>query len=287
MLDCIVIGSGVAGISAALTLRANGKSFRLFGSPNLSEKIARAERIENYPGLSSVSGAEFVVALKKQLAGAEITVENERINGVFAMGDTVNVALQNGEILTAKTVILACGVESVKQIEGEEKFLGRGVSYCATCDGFLYKDKTIMVVSTSKTFEHEVAYLAGIAKKVWFIPLYKNAEIEAENVEKTVRMPKEIYGEKRVLGVAFEKKGEREEIAVDGVFILKESLPPSALVGGLETAEGHVVVDRQMRTNLKGIFAAGDCTGRPYQYAKATGEGNVAAHSVSAYCAKK
>ena len=287
MLDCIVIGSGVAGISAALTLRANGKSFRLFGSPNLSEKIARAERIENYPGLSSVSGAEFVVALKKQLAGAEITVENERINGVFAMGDTVNVALQNGEILTAKTVILACGVESVKQIEGEEKFLGRGVSYCATCDGFLYKDKTIMVVSTSKTFEHEVAYLAGIAKKVWFIPLYKNAEIEAENVEKTVRMPKEIYGEKRVLGVAFEKKGEREEIAVDGVFILKESLPPSALVGGLETAEGHVVVDRQMRTNLKGIFAAGDCTGRPYQYAKATGEANVAAHSVSAYCAKK
>ncbi|MBQ9730296.1 MAG: FAD-dependent oxidoreductase [Clostridia bacterium] len=287
MLDCIVIGSGVAGISAALTLRANGKSFRLFGSPNLSEKIARAERIENYPGLSSVSGAEFVVALKKQLAGAEITVENERINGVFAMGDTVNVALQNGEILTAKTVILACGVESVKQIEGEEKFLGRGVSYCATCDGFLYKDKTIMVVSTSKTFEHEVAYLAGIAKKVWFIPLYKNAEIEAENVEKTVRMPKEIYGEKRVLGVAFEKKGEREEIAVDGVFILKESLPPSALVGGLETAEGHVVVDRQMRTNLKGIFAAGDCTGRPYQYAKATGEGNVAAHYVSAYCAKK
>ena len=287
MLDCIIVGSGLAGISAALTLRANGKSFRLFGAADLSEKIVRAERIENYPGLASMSGVEFADLLKKQLAGLEIPVENERITGVYAMGDTVSISLQNGEILQAKSVILACGVEGVKQIDGEAEFTGRGVSYCATCDGFLYQGKEIAVVSTSKRFEHEVAYLASLAKKVYFMPLYKGAEIALENVETTVRVPKKIEGDKRVTGIVFEKGGKRETISVDGVFLLKESLPPSALVGGLETEDGHIVVDRQMRTNLRGIYAAGDCTGRPYQYAKAAGEGNVAAHAVTAYCSEK
>ena len=278
MLDCIIVGSGIAGISAALTLKANGKNFMLQGSPDLSVKISRAECIRNYPGLSSVTGREFTRALKKQLAEAEISVTDERVSGVYAMGGKFAVLTQSGVSFESKTVILATGVESVKRLDGEEEFLGRGVSYCATCDGFLYKGKTIGVLSTSKRFEHEVEYLAKLAGKVYLMPMYKDVGDFSENVEKIIKMPLAVKGEKKVNRLVF-KDG---ELPVDGVFLLKESISPAVLVGGLEMSEGHVAVARDMSTNLKGCFAAGDCTGRPYQYAKAAGEGNIAAHSVSA-----
>ncbi len=276
MFDCAIIGSGVAGVSAALTLRANGKEFLLLGSPRLSEKIEKAECIRNYPGLPSVSGRDFVRTLQTQLEESGIAVTNERAAGVYAMGDTFTILTESGASFESRTVILATGVESVRQIEGEAAFVGRGVSYCATCDGFLYKGKKIAIVCTSKRFEREIEYLARLAAKVYLIPLYKNVGLTAENVERIVKMPQRIEGEKRVEKLVF-KDG---EIAVDGIFMLKESVSPAVLVGGLEMADGHVVVGRDMSTNLKGCFAAGDCTGRPYQYAKAAGEGNVAAHSV-------
>ena len=279
MLDCLIIGSGPAGVSAALTLKANGKSFVLFGSEDLSEKIVKAERIENYPGLSSVSGRAFCDALKEQLTGAGIQIETKRVTGVYAMKDSVSVSLEGGEVLSARTAILCCGVETVKQIDGEAEFLGRGVSYCATCDGFLYKGKSIAVISTSERFEHEVLYLADLAEKVYFIPLYKNVAVEKKNVLQLKKAPKRVEGARRVERLVFFGKTE-ESVQVDGVFMLKDSISPSALVGGLATENGHVLVDRNMRTNLKRIFAAGDVTGRPYQYAKAVGEGNVAAHAV-------
>ena len=283
MLDCIIVGSGVAGISAALTLQANGKEFLLIGSPTVSEKVEKAELIHNYPGFSNVTGKEFSAALKGQLDDAKITVLDQKVAGVYALKEKFAVMTQAGETYESRTVILACGVESVRQIDGEESFVGRGVSYCATCDGFLYKDKTIGVFCTAKRLEHEIEYLAKIAKKVYLIPMYKPREIQAENVEIIRKMPRKIDGKLRVNKLVFDvKAGESslEEITVDGVFMLRECVSPAVLVGGLETENGHVKVERDTSTNLKGCFAAGDCTGRPYQYAKAVGEGNVAAHSV-------
>ena len=166
MTDCMIIGSGVAGISAALTLQANGKSFLIFGSDGLSEKIAKAEKIHNYPGLCDVSGEEFVTALKMQLKAAKIEIKTEKVAGVYALKEKFSLLTQEGNAYDSKTVILACGVESVRQIEGEAEYVGRGVSYCATCDGFLYKGKTIAVFCTTKTLEHELGYLADIAEKV-------------------------------------------------------------------------------------------------------------------------
>ena len=284
MVDCIIIGSGIAGISAALTLKANGKGFLLFGSPDLSEKIEKAELIQNYPGLSMVSGKDFVAALKAQLATANIEIKNEKVGGVYALKDKFSVLTQDQTLYESKTVILACGVETVKQIQGEEDFLGRGVSYCATCDGFLYKGKKIAVVCTSKRLEHEIGYLADFAEKVYLIPMYKPVEIEKENVEILRKIPLKIEGGRRVERMFFYTKpteNKEDFLEIDGVFMLRESVSPAVLVGGLQTHDGHVIVDREMATNLKGCFAAGDCTGRPYQYAKAVGEGNIAAHSVS------
>ena len=146
MLDCIIIGSGPAGISAALTLKANGKTFALLGSAALSPKIYKAEEIRNYPGLSRLTGERFQAALQAQLQDEEITVLEQKVTGVYALNEKFAVTLTNGEMLESRTVILACGVQNVKEIEGEQQFLGRGVSYCATCDGFLYKSKTIAVL---------------------------------------------------------------------------------------------------------------------------------------------
>ena len=282
MVDCLIIGSGPAGISAALTLQANGKTFQMFGSKSLSVKITKAEKIHNYPALTDVSGEEFAAALTKQLDAAGIEIIEERVGGVYAMKEKFIVtAGQNS--YEGKTVILATGVENALPIEGEEDFLGRGVSYCATCDGFLYKDKTIAIVCTSKRLEHEIEFLLKIAKKAYVVPLYKGLGIHSENAEIIIKKPQKITGGLRVDAFHI---GDRE-LKVDGVFLLKENVSPSALVGGLETEKGHVVVDRAAKTNLKGLFAAGDCTGRPYQYAKAVGEGNVAAHSVVEFLAQK
>ena len=279
MLDCIVIGSGIAGISAALTLQANRKSFLLFGDLSLSEKIEKAEEIRNYPAFVGGSGKEMVRLLQEQLAAQEITITQERVTGVYALKEKFSVLTQTGNTYESRTVILACGVESVKQIEGEDIYTGRGVSYCATCDGFLYKGKTIGVLCTTKRLEHEIGYLADIAEKVYLIPMYKNVEIQKENVEIIRKMPQKIEGGKRVERLVFSDK----TLDVDGVFMLRESVSPAVLVGGLQMQGAHVEVARDGSTNLRGLFAAGDCTGRPYQYAKAAGEGNVAAHSVSSY----
>ena len=286
MLDCIIIGSGIAGISAALTLQANGKTFQIFGVPTLSDKIAKAELIRNYPGLSNVTGKDFVFALQTQLQEANISITQEKVSGVYALKEKFAVLTQEGNTYESKTVILACGVESIKQIPGEEEFLGRGVSYCATCDGFLYKDKTIAVVCTTKALEHEIVYLANFAKKVYLVPLYKNIEIVQNNVVLTRKMPQKIIGGKRVEKIVFAAPPAEDipaELSVDGIFMLRDSYSPAVLVRGLQTEKGHVIVSRNMETNLKGCFAAGDCTGRPYQYAKAAGEGNVAAHAVSEF----
>jgi len=286
MTDCMIIGSGVAGISAALTLQANGKSFLIFGSDGLSEKIAKAEKIHNYPGLCDVSGEEFVTALKTQLKAAKIEIKTEKVAGVYALKEKFSLLTQEGNAYDSKTVILACGVESVRQIEGEAEYVGRGVSYCATCDGFLYKGKTIAVFCTTKTLEHEIGYLADIAEKVYLIPMYKNVEIERDNITKIMKMPTKISGSMRVERISFAAAPTENlpaDLPIDGVFMLRECVSPAILVGGLQTENGHVVVGRDMSTNLSGCFAAGDCTGRPYQYAKAVGEGNIAAHSVSEY----
>jgi thioredoxin reductase (NADPH) len=282
MFDTAIIGTGPAGISAALTLKALKKNIILFGSGQLSGKIRAAEKIRNYPGLPMVTGGQMQQAFLEQLEQMEIPITEKTVTGIYDMGDHYGI-LCDQEQFAAKTVILATGVEAVKPIEGELEFVGRGVSYCATCDGFLYKNKTIAVLCTTKDLEHEIDYLASMAAKVYLIPLYKDVRVNAENIEIVMRKPQRITGAMKVQQVEFAD----ETVDVDGVFMLKQAVTPSVLLYGLECKDGHIVVDRSCRTNLLGCFAAGDCTGRPYQYVKAAGEGNVAAHSVVEYLAEK
>lgn len=278
MHDVIIIGTGAAGISAALTLKQLNKDFLWIGSKNLSYKINSAEKIRNYPGLSSVSGKEMKEAFIKQINDMGIEILERQVTGVYDLS-THYAILCGQDTYEAKSIILGLGVETIKPVEGEIELLGQGVSYCATCDGFLYKGKEITVVASSKEFEHEAKYLASLASKVNYIGLYKDIDMNLPNVEIIKGMPNKITKENKKMKLHLKDS----IIESDGIFMLKASISPAVLVPGLEAVEGHIVVDRNMKTNLNGVFACGDCTGRPYQYAKAVGEGNVAAHSVVNY----
>ena len=153
MLDCIIIGSGMAGISAALTLKAQGRSFVLLGAAEQSAKIRKAERIENYPAFLSGTGEELAALLKRQLEESGIEIKTGRAAGVYAGGGKVTVQTSRDEWLEAKTAILATGATAAAAVPGESEFTGRGVSYCATCDGALYKGKTVTAVAGSAAFE--------------------------------------------------------------------------------------------------------------------------------------
>lgn len=283
IVDIAVVGSGPAGISASLNAKIRKKSYYLFGTAALSDKVRRSECISNYPGISDVGGMELHGLLANQLSRAEIEITEKRITGIYHMGEYFALWADQDEFY-AKTVILTTGVETIRPVSGERELLGRGVSYCATCDGNLYKDKTIAVICDNVEMEEEVSYLAELAKKVYYRPMFKGSSFAAENVEQLLEPVVKVLGEERVNGVCL-KDG--TEIPVQGVFFLKESVSPAVLLQGLAVEDGHVAVNRKMETNIKGCYAAGDCTGVPYQIAKAVGEGNVAAHSAVKYLAEQ
>lgn len=284
MYDCIIVGAGVAGISAAINLKIRKKEFLLIGSKEFSAKVQKAENIKNYVGMPEISGKELSKSLQEHLDAMEIEITEKRVNSIVKMGDQFMVSCGN-DFYETKSVILATGVEFSKKIEGEDEFLGRGISYCATCDGMFYAGKTIAVVGSSKEAEKELGYLAMLAEKVYYFPLYKieDSSVFAANVELCKEPPVRLEGNERVSLIVNRMEIGRE---IDGVFFLKDALAPSALLKKLENDGMHILVDREMKTNIEGCFACGDCTGRPYQYMKAAGEGNIAAHSVVNYLTK-
>ncbi len=279
MYDVAIIGSGPAGISAALNLQLHNKSIIWFGSRELSAKVEKSECIANYPGVPTVSGPEMNRAFLEQIDRAGLTLTERMVTNI-AVTKKGFMILGGNDIYDAKTVLLATGAVSAKGFPGEEGLLGKGVSYCATCDGFLYKGKTVAVYCGAKRYEHEVAYLAGLAEKVYLFTPYKDCEVSLPNVEKGKAPMAEILGEERVSGI---RMTDGTEAAVSGVFVLRNAVAPTALMNGLQIDGAHIQVDRACRTNQPGCFAAGDCTGRPYQIATAVGEGNTAAHAILEY----
>jgi thioredoxin reductase (NADPH) len=167
---------------------------------------------------------------------------------------------------------------------GERDFLGRGVSYCATCDAMFYKDKNVAVISYTKEGEHEAKYLGELCRQVYYLPQYKgDLPRFLDNVQVVNDKPRAIKGDSQVEELATEQGS----LAVDGVFVLRQSDPVENILPGLEL-DGEVIrVNRDMSTSIPGVFAAGDCTGKPWQIAKATGEGLVAVLSAIGYLETK
>jgi len=279
--DIAIIGSGPAGISAAVNAKIRNKSIIIFGNEKLSQKLVLAPEINNYLGFYGITGSELKDKFKNHLDSMGIEITNQRINAVYAMGDYF-VLMVNDISYEATAVIIATGVETKKPMKGEEKFLGKGVSYCATCDAPLYKGKDIAIIGENEEAIEDANFVEEMAGKLYYIPSNRKIEGLKEGIRIINSAPLEIIGDDHVNGVIL-RSG---EIKVDAVFILKDSLSPKELVPGLETIDGHILVNRNLETNIKGLYAAGDCTGKPYQYMKSMGEGQTAALNAVSYLSK-
>lgn len=276
--DIAIIGTGPAGLSAAITAKIRNKKILLIGNPNFSDKVQKAHQIQNYLGLPAISGKDLAKAFENHINSMDITITEGKVNAVYPMGSYFGLQVSQ-DIYEAETVIVATGIVTGKAFKGENELLGRGVSYCATCDAPLYRNKTVAVIGYSPKEESEAEFLAEVCEKVLYIPMYKEETKLSDKVTIINEKPTAVIGENKVKSLQTEKNN----YEVDGIFILRDSIPPSQLVSGLEIKDNHIVVNLQMETNIKGCYACGDIVGRPYQYIKAAGQGNIAGLSAVAY----
>ena len=274
--DIIVLGSGPAGLSAAVTARGRNKSVLVIGNRWQDSPLARAERVDNYLGMPGMTGMEMLEAFQRHAQEMGVEMVTGKVLSIMEWeGFTLTVGSQ---LYQGSALILAPGVVRQAKFPGEAPYLGRGVSYCATCDGMLYRNKPVAVVGRSKDAPHEAAYLKSIGCQVVYVAPKRPDQLE-EDIPFIQAAKLAVKGEQTV--TALEADG--ADIPVNGVFILREAVAPGDLLPGLTLEKGAIQVDRSMATSVPGVFAAGDATGAPLQVSKAVGEGLIAALSACEY----
>lgn len=276
--DVAVIGGGPAGISAAINLNLKGKSAAICSNNYAESALYKAKRVDNFPGLPGVSGAQLLDRMAEHVSALGINTLRSQVLSVAELSGGFYLSAGN-EVLSVKSVILATGVVQTSFYPGETEYLGRGVSYCATCDGMLYRGRKTAVIGLRSDAVEEANQLKEIGCEVTLIMPGGTPDDLKPGVD-------------FISGKKFEFKGEQvlrklivdgREMPVDGVFIVRPSVAPDLLLPGLSVKDGYITVTEKMETNIDGVFAAGDCTGRPYQIIKAAGQGQIAAFSAASY----
>ena len=281
MYDIAVIGGGPAGLSAAVQARARGKSVLVVSGDRRDNALYKTPQIDNYLGFWGITGQDLLDRFHAHAVEAGVEEKEGRVLNIMPMGDTFYLSI-GSDMEQARAIILATGVVRANKYPGEEAFLGRGVSYCATCDGMLYRGKEVAVIGKAADAPQEANYLQELGCRVTYVsdkaPEHLRPDIPF------VKAPRpEILGEQAVTGL----EADGVLIPCDGVFVLRQTVAPTDLLPTLETEAGYIKVDRRMATNVEGVFAAGDCTGTPLQVSKAVGEGHVAALSACEYLDQK
>lgn len=294
--DTIIIGAGPAGLTAGLYCgRRNMKTLIL--SEDIGGQMALAHLVENYPGIEAMSGIEMAETMRKQAEKFGSEIKLEKVIGMNLKGEVKKIKSDGGEY-TAKTVIIASGAMHRKlNVEGEDKFMGKGVSYCATCDGPLFKGKRIAVVGGSDCAMISALYLAEVGREVYMIHRRNEFRAEEANQAKLKRskiklilnsVVEKIEGDKFVKNLKIKnlETNKISDLPIDGVFIEVGHIPTSEIAkkAGIEINEnGFIKCNEKRESNIKGVFVAGDITGGIAQISVAVGEGAVAAMSAYSY----
>lgn len=296
LLDLLIIGGGPGGLTAAIyALRGRLKTL-LVEKTGLGGQIAVSDMVENYPGVDPMSGAELMAKFEEQARGFGLETESAEVTAIEDAGDHRRVVTTDGEY-HARTVIVASGAKWRKLgVPGEAEFTGRGVSYCATCDGFFFRGKTVVVVGGGDTAVKESLFLTKMVDKIHLV--HRRDELRAEKIhqEQALAHPKieyhwdsvveEIRGESTVKHVITKniKTGEITDIEADGAFVFIGVLPNSELFAGDKDAQGFIATNEHMATSMPGVFAVGDVRTTPLrQVATAVGDGAVAAYSAQGF----
>lgn len=306
--DIIIIGGGPAGLSAAITARARNKNVLIVSNAKEVNPLAASPLVENYPGMPAPTGLELLQTMHNQAEKMGTEFLEARVVSIVPLQDSFTVTTSS-ELIEGSSLIVAVGASSGgTPFEGEAEYLGRGVSYCATCDGMLFRSGTVVVVGLNAEAAEEANFMAEIGATVHFVAKEIPEGLDAR-IQTHAGTLRSIAGD--ALGVTHviltepshkeadentgENTGENTDessatqatrevsLEVNGVFILRPGVAPTAMLPALETEGGFIAVDAQMRTAIKGVFAAGDCTGRPLQVATAVGEGQVAVFSALEY----
>ena len=297
MIDVAIIGAGTAGLTAAIYARRAGSSVTVFEGEAPGGQIINTPEIDNFPGLPGVSGYEYANKLfeQAQSLGAEFVFDKVKV-AEGSLEEGFRLTTEYGTLCETKTVIIASGVKRREMgLAGEQEFTGRGISYCATCDGAFFKGKTAAVFGGGNTAVEDAIYLAGICKKVYII--HRRNQFRADqalvdellahdNVEtKLCFTVSGIRGEDKLTGVELTNiDGSREELTTDALFVAIGLIPENGVfkdIAELDDA-GYVVAGENCETSTPGVFAAGDCRTKDVrQLVTAAADGAVAAVSAS------
>ena len=282
MYDCLIIGAGPAGVSASLyTKRANLRTLIIY---NDKSNLEKTEKIENFYGFANgIDGKSLYKEGIKQAKNIGVEVINEEVLKIEISNDCFKISTTKNEYM-AKTVIIATGnKKNTPNIKGIKEFEGKGISYCAICDGFFYRGKEVCVLGSGNYAISETNDLINLAKKVTILTNGKNPpDIRSENVDINKKEIEAIEGNEKVEDVRFK---DNTKIKTEGIFIAE------GIAGSVEFAKklgiimknNKIVVNEKMQTNIKGIYACGDCTGGLLQISKSVYEGTIAGLQVIDY----
>ena len=297
MTDVAIIGAGTAGLTAAVYARRAGASVTIFEGEAPGGQIINTPEIDNFPGMPGVSGYEYANKLYEQAQnfGAEFVFDKvKKVEGSLEEGFVLTT--EYGTVCEAKTIIIASGVKRREMgLAGEQEFTGRGISYCATCDGAFFKGKTAAVFGGGNTAVEDAIYLAGICKKVYIIHRRNQFRADAalvdellahDNVEtKLCFTVSGIRGEDKLTGVELTNiDGSREELTTDALFVAIGLIPENGVFKDIVELDdaGYVAADETCETSTPGVFAAGDCRTKDVrQLVTAAADGAVAAVAAS------
>ena len=298
MHDIVIVGAGVAGLSAAIYGLRAGKSVLLFEEKTYGGQIINTPEIENYPGIKKVSGFEFATNLYEQATELGAEVKYEKVLGIIDNSDKKIVKTDSGEYET-KAVILATGAKNRPLgIDREKELIGAGVSYCATCDGAFFRGKDVAVVGGGNTALEDAQFLSNYCNKVYVIHRRDSFRGEIKHVEALKSKPNvkfildsnvtKLIGEERLeaIEVGNKKTGDKREISVAGVFVAIGQMPDNEAFDELIATDdyGYIEAGEDCKTGTEGIYVAGDCrTKTVRQLTTAAADGAVAALAACEY----
>jgi thioredoxin reductase (NADPH) len=296
MYDLVIVGGGPGGLCAGIYATRLRLKTILVERELIGGQIALTDVIENYPGFPSISGMALMEKFEEHARSFGLEIKMTSVESITTDGADKVLQTTDGEI-RAKAVILATGAKPSRLgVPNEVDLTGKGVSYCATCDGPFFRNLTVMVVGGGDTALKEANFLAKIASKVYLVhrrDQFRGEKIQQEKVEETENIEilrshilKEIQGDKVVEGVVVEdlKTGESRDIALEGVFIFVGIIPTTGFVDVDKDAAGFIISNSKMETSEPGIFVAGDCRDTPLlQVATAVGDGAISAYTAEAY----
>ena len=293
--DCLIVGAGIAGITAGIYLKRSNLSALVLDKDAPGGKLNNIHRIDNYPGVAKIAGPELAMTLYNQASELGVAFDYGAVSEVKKEGDLFHVYTDVDEFL-AKALIIATGIENKKLgVPGEEKYNGKGVSYCATCDGNFFKGKPMVVYGYKDHAVEDAIYLSSLASEVLLLAP-EVLQTTSAHREELLSLPNvtliegatllEAKGEEKLSSVVYEVGEEKKEFACAGLFQLYGEKSSSMFLSslGVNLNKGYILVDASMATNVPGLYAAGDVIDKKLrQLVNAAGEASVAASSAIAY----